>query len=110
VGEGGLLKLPGGDGLAYGYCGIADSGVDLLRFDPRGGQERWRTSCAELGVSHSKYRHEARARVSGHRLLVVSVGSSGKFAELIDPETGGKIHRREDGGWRVHGPWSWLGF
>src|SRR5262249_52703557 len=53
VAAGGLLKLSGGDVVAYLYCQIADSGVQLVRLDPSTGKEQWRNRCEPLRVPHS---------------------------------------------------------
>jgi outer membrane protein assembly factor BamB len=93
VAGGGLVSLEGGDLLAYLYGQINDSGVQLLRLDPRGGKQVWQTQCAGLGVSHSKYHHWANARVDGDRIKVTSRASFGTFVEYLDLASGRRIKR-----------------
>jgi len=93
--NGAIFRLPDGDILVYQYHGIADSGVELSRLDPDKGKKKWRTFCRELGVSHSAYRHEVNVTLEDRRLKVTSRGSFGDFVELIDPQTGKHIQRKE---------------
>jgi hypothetical protein len=88
-----LLKLPGGDLLAYRYGPISDSGVTLLRLDPCKGKTRFQAQCEPLGVAHSKYRHTATVEMEKGHLKAVSRGSSGTFVELLELNTGKQISR-----------------
>lgn len=90
---GGLLPLPGSDVLAFVYCRIADSGVQLHRFNPESGQRVWQANCSPLGVGHSEYSHEAEVVLADGRLRVTSRGSSGTFVEEIDERTGRSLSR-----------------
>lgn len=78
----GLLPVPGGDAVLWGWGRISDSGVELLRVRPDDGQVVFRTHADALGVGHSKYGHHAYVRVRGAKLDVVSVGSYGTFVEV----------------------------
>jgi outer membrane protein assembly factor BamB len=91
--EGGLVEVGGGNLVAFLYCGIADSGVQLVRVNAATGKAAWRARCNPLGVDHSKYRHTATATVEGGRLRVTSVGSSGTFIEVLDMGTGKRLER-----------------
>jgi hypothetical protein len=91
--EGGLLEVGGSDLVAFLYCGIADSGVQLVRLNAATGRVTWRVRCDPLGVDHSKYRHNATVAVEGGRLRVTSVGSSGTFVEVLDLRSGKKLMR-----------------
>ena len=91
--DGRLLKLPGGDLLAYRYCPISDSGVSLWRFDPCKGKARFHAFCESLGVDHSKYKHAATVTVEKGCLKVVSRGSAGTFIEMLELNTGKQISR-----------------
>ncbi len=91
---GALVPLAGGDVVAYLYDWIADSGVQILRFDPANGRKKWVTRCPPLGVDHSEYSHRAVVEVDGSRLKVTSVGSQGTFVEILDPQTGRSLARR----------------
>jgi hypothetical protein len=93
--NGGILRLPEGDILAYQYHDIADSGVELTRLDADKGKRKWRTFCRELGVPHSAYLHEVKVTLEERPLKVTSRGSFGDFVELIDPQTGKQLQRKE---------------
>ena len=94
IAGGGLVPLAGGDVVAYLYGQIADTGVQVLRLDPRTGRKVWENKCPELGVQHSKYFHHAVVEVGGGRLKVTSRGSSGTFVEALDTKTGRSVARR----------------
>ncbi len=94
IAGGGLVRLAGGDVAAYLYGRIADTGVQVLRLDPRTGREKWEVKCRPLGVSHSEYSHNAVVEVKGERLLVTSRGSEGTFVEALDAQTGRSLARR----------------
>jgi hypothetical protein len=93
--DGGILRLPNGDILVYQYHGISDSGVELTRLDTDKGKKKWMTFCRELGVPHSKYLHDVSVTLEEQRLKVTSRGSFGDFVELIDPQTGKQLQRKE---------------
>jgi outer membrane protein assembly factor BamB len=96
VAGGGILEAPGGDLLAFVYCRIANSGVQVMRLDPITGEVRWRVWCGGLpGVVHSKYHHDATAEWVGDHLRVISKGSAGAFVELLDGSTGERVRRGE---------------
>jgi hypothetical protein len=99
IAHGALMEAPGGDLLAVLYGGIADSGVQVMRFDPASGEVRWRAWCAPLGVSHSEYQHRATAEWDGGRLQVISRGSAGVFVEWLDGETGERLSRGQRSRW-----------
>ena len=85
----GFVVLDNADVLIFNYGAISDSGVELVRLSMGDGTVRWRRRAAPVGVSHSKYRHEAYVvRLPGDRLAVVSQGSYGSFLETIDDRTG----------------------
>jgi outer membrane protein assembly factor BamB len=90
---GGLVAIPGGDLLSFQFGGIHDSGVCVLRIDPRKGKVAWMVKCAPLGVGHSKYRHQATVRIDGQRVRVTSRGSFGSFVEVLDLKTGKQLAR-----------------
>jgi WD40 repeat protein len=94
IAGGGLVPLEGGEVVAYLYCQIADSGVEVLRLDPRTGRKRWEVDCHGLGVEHSKYSHHAVVEVRGERLTVTSRGSGGTFVEALSAKTGRSVGRR----------------
>jgi len=90
---GGLVATPGGDLLSFQFGGIHDSGVRVLRIDPRKGKVDWMVKCAPLGVGHSKYRHQASVKIDGQRVRVTSRGSFGSFVEVLDLKTGKQLAR-----------------
>jgi outer membrane protein assembly factor BamB len=94
--DGGLLELAGGDLLVFLYGQISDSGVQVLRLDPKAGKAVWQTRCAPLGVTHSKYHHQASVAVTGGHVRVVSRGSFGSFTELLDLKTGQQVKRSRE--------------
>jgi outer membrane protein assembly factor BamB len=94
IAGGRFVALAGGDVVAYLYCQFADSGVQVLRLDPRNGTKKWEIGCRPLGVTHSEYYHDAVVELRGGRLIVTSRGSSGTFVEALDAETGRSIARR----------------
>jgi outer membrane protein assembly factor BamB len=99
IAGGSIIEAPGGDRLAFLYCRIANSGVQVMRFDPASGEVRWQTWCGGLsGVMHSAYRHDATAEWVGERLRVISRGSAGAFVEWLDGGTGKRIRRGEQRG------------
>jgi outer membrane protein assembly factor BamB len=93
IAGGGLLELEGGDLLAFLYCRIADSGVQVVRLDPEGGKQVWQTSCRGLGVAHSKYEQHAEVEIDGEFVKVTSRGSYGTFVELLDLASGRQLGR-----------------
>jgi hypothetical protein len=112
-GYGSLVRLEGGDCLAYGHCWLRDYGVDLLRFDPNQGIAHWRTHCSGLQVRWSDDPSPPLVKVKGSRLTVVHSGSRGKYAELIDLGSGRQILRKEQSYFRSPPPrpsfWTVLG-
>ncbi len=93
ISSGSLVELPGGGMVCHRFGPISDSGVEVMRFDPSAGKKVWVASCPPLGVTHSKYHHQATAAVDGDRLHVTSRGSSGSFVEVLDLKTGKRIER-----------------
>jgi hypothetical protein len=93
--SGGLVDIRGGDMLAFMYCPISDSGVELVRLTPATGEVVWRAMCKPLGVSHSKYRHSAAVTIEGDRVRVMSNGSFGDFIEVVDLATGKRLERSQ---------------
>jgi outer membrane protein assembly factor BamB len=91
--DGGGLQDVGGDLLCFRFGGIHDSGVKVIRFDPQTGKTLWKSTCAPLGVDHSKYRHRATVAVEGSQVRVTSRGSFGSFVEVLDLETGKQVSR-----------------
>ena len=91
---GGILDVAGGDLLCFRFGRICDSGVQVMRFDPRTGKTVWTASCATLDVSHSKYHHQASVFIDGPCVRVTSRGSSGSFAENLDLATGKRLKRQ----------------
>lgn len=96
--EGGLITLADGSLVGYRYREITDSGVKLIRIDSDSGQKRWEAYCDPVGVSHSKYRHQAMVVADGGRLKVTSRGSYGSFVEVLDAPTGRSLGRKQDKG------------
>jgi PQQ-like domain len=92
---GGLVPVPGGDLLAFLHCTIADRGVEVMRLDPASGKVAWRAHCAGLGAWHSGYNHRAKLEVAGGRVRVTSVGSAGRFLEVLDLGTGVRVSRKK---------------
>jgi outer membrane protein assembly factor BamB len=90
---GGLVDLPGGNLLAFQYGVISDSGVHVVRVDPAAGKVVWQAHCAPLGVSHSKYRHQATVVVEEKQVKVTSRGSFGRFIEVLHLESGRQVQR-----------------
>jgi outer membrane protein assembly factor BamB len=90
--NGGLVEA-GADVVAFRYCPLADSGVQLLRLNVATGEVVWRARCAPLGRKHSKYEHAAKVTVEGERLRVTSRGSYGTFVEGLDVRTGKQLQR-----------------
>jgi outer membrane protein assembly factor BamB len=94
LGGGGLVSAAG-ELLIFRFGAIHDSGVQLMRVDPRTGKQRWSATCKPLGVGHSKYLHRASVTVDAQRLLVISRGSYGSFVEVLDLGTGKQLERRQ---------------
>jgi outer membrane protein assembly factor BamB len=89
IAGGGLVPLGKEEALAFRYGCISDSGVDVLRLNLVTGKTVWQTHCAELGVGHSKYRHEATVVVEGgDKVQVTSEASGGTFIEVLELRTG----------------------
>lgn len=95
IAGGELRVLPGGDLLASLYGRIADTGVQVVRLNPTTGKQVWQVHCPGLGVTHSKYRHEATMAVEGGQVKVTSRGSSGTFVEVLDLGSGRQLKRSE---------------
>jgi hypothetical protein len=93
IAGGGLVPLPGGDLLAFRFGRISDSGVDVIRLTPTTGKVAWEARCDRLGVTHSKYHHEARVVLEGDQLQVISRGSGGTFVEFMDLRSGRQMDR-----------------
>ena len=93
--RGGILRMDNGDLIVYRYDHFADSGVDLVRLEPDKGKKVWGTFCKELGVDHLGYSHKVNVTLQDRRLKVASHGSFGDFMELIDPQTGKQLQRKE---------------
>jgi outer membrane protein assembly factor BamB len=96
---GGFVPVNGGQMMAYLYSPSADSGVEVLRFDPVRGDKVWEAYCPGLGVAHSIYNHSAEVKV-GRPLhpdwtVVISHGDGGGFLEELDAM--GRSQRRETG-------------
>ncbi len=91
--EGTMIDLPSGDSVVFHFHRIADSGVNVIRFDPSSGNEKWTTFCAGLGVMHSQYLHSAKITVEDDKIRVTSEGSSGTFVEILDLKTGRQLNR-----------------
>jgi outer membrane protein assembly factor BamB len=94
LGDGRILDVAGGDLLIFRFGQISDSGVHVVRVDPRTGKKVWEAKCAPLGVSHSKYHHRASVVIDGNRVRVTSRGSFGSFVETLDLETGKQLDRQ----------------
>ena len=92
---GGLVVVPGGDLLEFGYCKIADHGVSVKRFNPSDGKARWEVFCEPLGVGHSMYSQVATVEVLHGQARVMSRGDFGTFVEWLDLRTGKQIRRRQ---------------
>lgn len=90
---GGFVDLPGGDVVAFLYCAIADSGVEIVRLDPASGAKVWAATCESLRVTHSGYNHVAEVGLTGRELQVTSGGSGGTFIEVLDADTGRQLKR-----------------
>jgi hypothetical protein len=89
IAGGGFVPLAGDEAVAFQYGLISDSGVDVLRLNLATGKVVWQTRCEPLGVSHSKYHHDARVEVEGgNKLQVTSEASGGTFVEVLDLRTG----------------------
>jgi outer membrane protein assembly factor BamB len=96
IAGGDLVPLPGGDQVAFVYCEIANSGVELIRFNPGNGELIWRANCPPLpNVVHSGYSHRAGVVRYDGRLRVESIGSAGRFVEDLDERTGKSLDRTE---------------
>jgi hypothetical protein len=93
IAGGGLLEFPGGNLLAFLYCQIADTGVQVVRLDPAGGKQVWQAYCPGLGVTHSGYEHQAEVEIDGGLVKVISRGSCGTFVELLDLDSGRQLGR-----------------
>lgn len=93
---GSLLEIPGGDLIAYRYGCINDSGVDLMRLEPKTGKLLWSNHCDGLGVAHSKYGHEATVVILGNKVVVDSKGTYGTFTETLDLDSGEQLTRNTE--------------
>jgi outer membrane protein assembly factor BamB len=93
LGNGGLVEVPGGGVVAFSYRSSFDSGVNVVRLDLATGKVVWWARCAPLGVTHSRYQHQASVAVEGDRLRVTSQGSFGTFVEEFDVRTGKQLSR-----------------
>ncbi|MGE0431991.1 MAG: hypothetical protein AB7S36_07015 [Planctomycetota bacterium] len=85
-----LLCLDGGTrGVVAGWHQMAVSGVTLQCLALTTGESVWAKRSMSLGVSHSKYRHDAYVlQTAADQLCVVSQASSGSFVELHRTSTG----------------------
>jgi hypothetical protein len=100
ISDGAITEAPDGDLLAILYGLISNSGVQVMRIDPRSGAVRWRTWCDPLSdVMHSQYKHDATAECFGDRVRVISRGSAGVFVEWLDGRTGARLGRSERRRW-----------
>jgi outer membrane protein assembly factor BamB len=97
IAGGGLADVPGGDVIAYRFGYIRDSGVDLIRFDPSTGKEKWKIHCQGLRVRHSEYYHTADVAIEGQKVRVTSNGSYGTFIEILELKTGRQLERTSKG-------------
>lgn len=90
-----LLPLAGGDVLAFTFCRISDSGVQIMRVNSQSGAILWSAYCPTLRMSHSEYSHEAHAlvNVAANRAAVMSGDDGGRFVELLDLTSGQRIVR-----------------
>ena len=88
-----MIDLPSGDSVVFHFHRIADSGVNVIRFDPSSGNEKWTTFLHGLGVMHSQYLHSAKITVEDDKIRVTSEGSSGTFVEILDLKTGRQLNR-----------------
>lgn len=92
---GGFLPLENGDLIAFWYGPISDSGAGVVRLDPATGTVRWQTTCRSLETGHSKYRHEVTIKLDKDRLKVASIGSNGRWVELLNLQTGKQLRREQ---------------
>jgi outer membrane protein assembly factor BamB len=83
-----IIPLPGGDILAYVFCEISDSGIEVARVRGTDGRLVWSTECKELGVSHSSYSQVCYHEIRGGDLIMVSQGAAAHFVEILDLATG----------------------
>src|SRR5262249_57069 len=82
------LKLLDGGLLEFCYCPISDSGAEVRKIDPDGKTVLWQQHCPPLDVCHSEYRHEVFIHIEGRTARVISRGSSGRFVERLDLDSG----------------------
>lgn len=67
---GGFVTIPGGDLLVFRYGRITDSGVDMIRFNPKSGKPSWEAHCDGLGLIHSAFTNEAAVTLDGNQVRV----------------------------------------
>ena len=92
--DGGLVALPGGDLLAWGYTRGAAWGPELARIRPSDGKEVWRATCEAFAVAHSRYSKDARVEVRGDLAFVAVTESAGDFLDAFDLATGERVLHR----------------
>jgi hypothetical protein len=98
----GLYVLPDGGLVAYRFCAAADSGVDVVRFDPTTGSQVWGAHVAGRRVAHSEYGQQVEVVADGGRLRVSVWGSGtfagrGKVVEDLAADDGRSVHRQQWG-------------
>lgn len=95
---GGLISLPGGDLIAFLYCEIANSGVQILRLNPATGRKVWEAICDpmsdEMPIITSDFQNVVVV-LESDRVKVTSRVGAGTFVEALNTETGEQIGRRE---------------
>ena len=87
-----MLRVSRSDLIVLTYCGIADSGVRVIRVRGADGRVVFTTECDGLGVPHSKYSQRVTAEITQGRLIVLSHGA-GRFSETLDIASGKSIAR-----------------
>lgn len=92
--RGAFIDLEEGARLFLRYSPMADRGVEIERVTD--GEVVWRVRAEPLGVIHSRYRHEIYAWIEDGQLRLRSDGTSGRFHERRDLETGELIERSGD--------------
>jgi hypothetical protein len=90
--RGRLFFLNGNTALAYLFCPISDSGVQLMKFDTTTGRTIWNYQCRPLGVGHSAYSHRVTVEIVDANIRVTSDGFR-RFVETITIENGNRLDR-----------------
>jgi hypothetical protein len=100
----------GGDGelVVLAVYPRISSGCTLIALDAETGALRWRSALTALGpVDHSKYRNDVQLAMFEGKIVVYGYEASGRYIEIVDPETGRTLHNISPSGGYEWADWGW---